>query len=353
MLLAVAATSCSHATQEDDLSADAVRRASGPVIVSHFDTPSGAGLQPVIDAFDGAHSSIHMVMFHLTVAPVVAALANAASRGVDVQLIVDHDNWASHTPAALKKQLADAGVKVTPSSPGFRITHEKSFVVDGSTAYIMSLNLTSPFVVTRDYAVATKDNGVVSEFLAVFNADLQNAQNGTADTPPLSNPNLAWSPVNSEDRLVAFVQAAKRTLVVSSENLGDVPIQNALIAAAARGVNVRVLAPLCDQNPVVTFDLPFLATLSRGGVEARAMPAPASADLPYAHAKMMIADGTRAFVGSINFSRASTTDARELGIFFDDAEAVSAISGDFEHDWAKGVAPPPASAAGCPAAPTG
>lgn len=357
-VLALAAIACSTASEQDSSGSDAITGwnepdaaapDAGPVIVSHFDTPTAAGLQPVIDAIDGAKTSIRMVIFHLTVAPVVDALARAASkRKVDVQIIVDHDNWTSHTPAALKKELADAGVKVTPSSQGFRITHEKSFVVDESTAYIMSLNLTSPFVVTRDYAVVTTDKGVVSEFLAVFAADLDNAKSGTATTPPLTDPHLAWSPVNSRDRLVAFVEGAKKTLVVSSENLGDAPIQKALIAAVTRGVNVRVLAPLCDQNPVVTFDLPFLAALAKGGVEARAMPGPPSADVPYEHAKMMIADGARAFIGSVNFSSASTTDARELGIFFDDAAAVSTISGDFEHDWAKGVAPPPASAAGCP-----
>src|SRR5262249_28475630 len=112
---------------------------SGPAIIAHFDTPSSAGLQPVIDAINGARSSIRMAMFHLTVPPVVDALAAAARRRVDVQIIIDQGNWSSHTPKSLKNTLADAGVKVTPSSPRFRITHEKSFVVDESTAYIMSL----------------------------------------------------------------------------------------------------------------------------------------------------------------------------------------------------------------------
>jgi phosphatidylserine/phosphatidylglycerophosphate/cardiolipin synthase-like enzyme len=372
LILALGAIACSSASSEEDALAEgaltgraaggsaskrngnaAAAPEEGPVIVSHFDTPTAAGLQPVIDAIDGAHSSIRMAIYHLTVPPVVDAFAKAAQRGVDVQIIVDNTNWTSHTPDALKKQLADAGVKVTPSSKGFRITHEKSFVVDESTAYIMSLNLTSPFVVTRDYAVVTTDKGIVSEFLTVFAADLDNAKNGTANTPLLTDPHLAWSPVNSEGRLVAFIEAAEKSLVVSSENLGDAAIQKALIAAAGRGVNVRVLAPLCDQNPVVTFDLPYLAALAKGGADARAMPGPASADLPYTHAKMMIADDARAYIGSINFSTASTTDAREVGIFFDDAPTISTIAADFEHDWAKAVAPPPASDAKCGAASSG
>lgn len=324
-------------------------KTQGPVIISSFETPRSAGLQPVIDAIHGAHTSIKMVIFHLTVEAVVQELVAAAGRGVDVQIIVDQGNWNSHTTAAEKTELANGGVKVTPSSSGFRITHEKSFVVDETTAYIMSLNLTSPYTDTRDYAVVTSDAGIVKEFLSVFDADLTNAQNGTSDTPAVSDPYLAWSPINSEDRLVAFVKAATKTLVVTSENIGDAPIQAAMIDAVNRGVDVRIIAPLCDQNVNPTYDLPFLAQLSAGGVTARAMPAPPSPNLPYMHAKMMLADGNKAFIGSVNFSTASTTDARELGIFFQDPSSIKMISAAFESDWTKAETPPAASSVSCPA----
>jgi phosphatidylserine/phosphatidylglycerophosphate/cardiolipin synthase-like enzyme len=325
----------------------AAASSTGPAIIGHFDTPSPSGLQPVIDAVNGARASIRMVMFHLTVVPVVDALAAAARRGVDVQIIIDQTNWESHTSETIKTTLSSSGVRVTPSSPGFRITHVKSFVVDESTAYVMSLNLTSPYVQTRDYAVVTNDKGVVDEFLAVFAADLDNARHGTANTPALRDPHLVWSPVDSEDRLTSFIASATTTLVVSTENLGDAPVQQALIAAAARGVHVRVLAPLCDQNPDVFFNLPFLTKLAGSGIDARAMPSPSSPDTPYIHAKMMIADGERAFVGSINLSRASMTEARELGVLFADPAAVGMMSADFDHDWAKAVSAPDRTEAKC------
>jgi phosphatidylserine/phosphatidylglycerophosphate/cardiolipin synthase-like enzyme len=320
------------------------RVGNDPILTSYFETPSTFGLQPVIDAIDGAQSSIKMVIFHLTVQTVVDALAAAGKRGVHVEIIVDQGNWSDHTPSALKTELASAGVVVHPSSTGFRITHEKSFVVDEETAFIMSLNLTSPYVTTRDYAVATRDAGVVKEFLSVFAADVTNAANGTATTPAVSDAHLAWSPVNSESRLVAFVNAATKSLALSSENLGD-----ALVAAAKRGVSVRVLAPLCDQNVDPTYDLPFLSQLVASGAKARAMPAPSTASNPYEHAKMMVADGARAFIGSVNFSTASATNARELGIFFDDPAAIAMISRAFESDWSGAIAPPSASTVTCPA----
>jgi hypothetical protein len=334
--------------------ADAAPVSQEPVILSSFETPTSAGLAPVITAINGAQTSIQMVMVHLTVQAVADALVAASQRGVSVQVIIDQGNWNDHTTAALKTELANGGVTVTPSSTGFRITHEKSFVVDGTTAYIMSLNLTSPYVDTRDYAVVTKDPAVVADFLTLFQADLANAQNGTDTTPTnLTSPYLAVSPVNSEARLTAFVDSATTTLVASSENIGDPSIQNAMIAAVARGVSVRILAPECDQNVDATYDLPFLAQLSAAGVTARAMPGPPSPTLPYTHAKMMIADGQRAFIGSVNFSTASTTDARELGIFFEDPTSIQMISQAFESDWAQGITPPAASSVSCPAVSSG
>jgi cardiolipin synthase len=322
---------------------------AGPAITSFFFTPATTGEQPVIDAINEAKTSVRMIMFHLTNPAVVTALVAAAGRGVDVEMILDNGNLSSHTPTSITAPLAKAGIKVIPSSTGFRITHVKSLVIDSSKALIMSLNLTMDFATTRDYAVVTTDKGVIDEFLKVFDGDVVNAQNGTANTPALSSPYLAWSPVNSESRLTDFVNSAKTSLVATSENIGDPDIQAAMIAAVKRGVTVRIISPLCDLNANPLFDLPYLADLAAGGVEARAMPTPSTAEVPYMHAKMMIADGNSAFIGSVNFSSASTTDARELGIFFTNASAIQMISDEFEQDWAQAITPPPASAVNCAA----
>ena len=324
--------------------------APAPTILESFATPSAAGQQPVVDAIDGATTSLHMMMFHLTVAPVVDALVAAKQRGVDVRLIVDAGNWKSHTPSSVSKPLAAAGIPVTPSSAGFSITHTKSLAVDGKKLLVMSLNLTSPYPTTRDYAVETDDPAALADFEAVFEADVANAASGGKTTPELTSDALLWSPVNSESRLISFIDGAQETLVATAENLGDGKVQAALLSAVERGVAVRLIAPECDQNPNPLYDLPFLAKLEAGGVQARAMPAPASADQPYMHAKMMIADGARAYIGSMNFSTNSLTLAREVGIMFSDPATIAAFAPLFEDDWKVAIAPPAASTVSCPTA---
>jgi phosphatidylserine/phosphatidylglycerophosphate/cardiolipin synthase-like enzyme len=359
-------TACSGAAEDASAADDALARskkdggakdagaadagAPAPAILESFATPSAAGQQPVVDAIDGATTSLHMMMFHLTVAPVVDALVAAKKRGVDVRLIFDAGNWASHTPSSVKKPLAAAGISVTPSSSGFSITHTKSLAIDGKKLLVMSLNLTSPYPTTRDYAVETDDAAALADFEAVFAADVENAASGGKTTPTLTSNALLWSPVNSESRLVSFIEGAEHTLVATAENLGDSKVQAALLAAVERGVSVRLIAPECDQNPNPLYDMPFLAKLAAGGVQARAMPAPASAQQPYMHAKMMIADGARAYIGSMNFSTNSLTLAREVGIMLSDPATIATFAPLFEEDWKVAIAPPAASTVSCPTA---
>ncbi len=303
-------------------------------------TPSPEGLRPVADAIASAHTSIKMIMFHLSEKSIIASLIAARARGVDVRLILDAKNLESRSSAKIVSELKSAGVVVTPSSPEFSITHAKAMVIDDRQAVIMSLNLTTLFEKTRDYALTTDDPAIVKEFLTVFDADVGNAAARTKNTPPLTCPSLLWSPVNSESRLVALIDSAKSTIVSSTENLGDKAIDRALANAANRGVKVRILAPLCDLNPNPLLNVPVVRELDDEHVDARLMPAPATRELPYIHAKMMIVDGARAYVGSINFSENSTRHARELGILFDDKNAIAQIGGAFESDWSKAILPP-------------
>jgi phosphatidylserine/phosphatidylglycerophosphate/cardiolipin synthase-like enzyme len=231
-------------------------------------------------------------------------------------------------------------------------------VIDGTTTMIGSINLIYTFDTTRDFAVVTQDPSIAAEFEAVFHQDLVNAANGGMVTPALTNPYLLWSPVNSQQGILALIASATKTIELDTENLSTsskTGVLAALEAAAARGVTVRVLTPECDLG-TSNFNFPATATLDGLGVQARLMPYASptvfeSAAVPYIHGKMIIADQARAFVGSENLSVNSLQDAREVGIVFTDPNAIAAFEADFDQDWALGVAPE-GDAAACPPEPS-
>src|SRR5580658_1111583 len=93
--------------------------------------------KPLIDAINGAKSSLRIKMFVFSDQSLLDAAIAAKRRGVDVRVM-----------------LNPASVMVRDSNPFFDVTHEKSMVVDGETAYIQSLNWEPRNLTeTRDYAV--------------------------------------------------------------------------------------------------------------------------------------------------------------------------------------------------------
>ena len=78
-------------------------------------------------------------------------------------------------------------VRDTPSA--FRLSHEKSLVVDDRVAFIMTHNLTrSSFAKNREFEAISEDKAVVEEVTKVFDADWERRE------PDLSQALLVWSP---------------------------------------------------------------------------------------------------------------------------------------------------------------
>lgn len=311
-------------------------------------TPEGGdGHAAFAHAIDGAQHSIELTMFHLTDEAIVAALTRAAARGVAVRVILDGKGLHAATHRRAADALRAGGVEVRPSSPAFSITHTKAMVVDRDAVFVTAINLTRDADRTRDFGVITHDRAIAGDVEALFDADWRDAETGRRDTPVLHAPSLVVSPVGSRDRLIALIGSARHELVVTVENLGDPAIEDALAAAARRGAAVRAIVPSCDKNPNPLYNLPAARRLAATGVAIRLMPAPETPETPYMHAKMILADGAIAYVGSVNFTVNSTTRARELGVIFANPAAAAQIRAIFESDWRRAAPPPAAPPAHC------
>lgn len=147
---------------------------------------------------------------------------------------------------------------------------------------------------------------------------------------------------------MALIASAKKSIVINVENLGDEQIQSALITAAKNGVIVRIIVPMCSKNINPKLNFPYLSELAANGVQTKVMPYPESVERPYMHSKMLIADEITAYIGSVNFSRNSTSKARELGILFSETKPIAEMRTIFEQDWNVAVSVPNADSVNCP-----
>ena len=280
-----------------------------------------AGSDRLVQAIDGAEKSLRMKVYLVTEDNVVDALKRAAQRGVDTRVMIEpNPEGGGDTNRVAAAELAAAGVQVRDTPSAFRLSHEKSLVVDDRVAFIMTHNLTrSSFAKNREFEAISEDKAVVEEVAEVFDADWERRE------PDLSKALLVWSPINSRPRITALIDGARTTLDLYQASVLDDELNERLKAAVKRGVQVRlVMSPPSDSSDP---DFPELNLLQAGGVQVRVL------EEPYIHAKTLLADGKTAFVGSENFTKSSLELNRELGIVFDDAAAVNRLAGAFLQDW--------------------
>lgn len=283
-----------------------------------------SGIEPILSRINTAEKSIELVMYLFEDERMVKALGDAHARGVQVRVLLNGGYYSKHEKrneaafAALEK--LGVAVKYTPTY--FALTHQKTLVFDSREALVMTFNFQSKYYKTgRDFAIANTNprdvRAIQDTFAADWNGKQVMAQQG--DT-------LLWSP-GSEDELLYLINSATSSLKIYNELMGDEDIIDALIAAAARGVDVRV-----DMTYATNWK-PALNKLTQAGVHVRTWAS--SSKILYIHTKMIVVDGTRAFVGSENFSENSLNKNRELGMVLDAPHIVAGLEEVFDRDWAQ------------------
>jgi cardiolipin synthase A/B len=283
-----------------------------------------AGVGAIYRLITGAKSSVELTIYELRDTTAEDDLAADAKRGVDVRVILDSHLEKSRNTATYDF-LSSHRVHVTWADSGTTY-HQKTLTVDGKTSIMMTLNMvTEDYSTTRDFAAIDTNHADIAAIVATFNADFAHR----AVTPP-DGADLVWSPTNSQASILAVINRAKRTLAVENEEMGDSTITDALVAAAKRGVDVKVIMTAESE-----WDSAF-GQLVRAGVHVRLYPD--SDKALYIHAKAVVADAGRSdqqvFVGSENFSKASLGYNRELGIRTANKAVISVINGTLAADYA-------------------
>ena len=282
--------------------------------------------KPILDAIAGAKKSLRIKMFVFSDPDLLAAVIGAKGRGLQVHVMLNPARRSGKEENAETRQaLEQAGVKVKDSNPDFGLTHEKSMVVDDETAFVKSLNwATKNLTVTRDYAIVTSHKHEVDEVIAGFEADWDRQ-----DFDPGPDAHLIWCRGNGRERIARFIDGAKHTLFVQNERYQDSVIIERLVRAATRGVKVHVMAlpPHSLKKEKLVEGVGGLRIMDDVGIKIHKLK-----NLKL-HGKMLLADGSRAIVGSINLAPGSFDDRRELAIEVHDDEIVDRLHTIAKHDW--------------------
>ena len=286
---------------------------------------------------------------------ILKILEKKVSEGVDVRIIYDDAGCIATLEKDYNKQLEKKGIKcivfnkLNPVS-GVMINHRdhrKILVIDGKVAFSGGINLSDEYINIGSPHGHWKDNGIKIEgsavwsytimFLTMWNAfrcddkDFtkfkyvfkKQTENGFvvpyAETP-LDNE------LTGEDIYLNIINQVHSYLYIFTPYLIiDTDMINALILAAKRGVDVRIIIPgIPDKKIVYTLSESYLELLVKKGVKVyKYTPG-------FVHSKVMVADDHIATVGTINLDYRSLYLHFECGLYLEDVNCIKDIKKDFK-----------------------
>ncbi len=282
--------------------------------------------RPIVEAINNAKKSLRIKMFTFSDPTLIQAVIAAHKRGVDVRIMLNPARRSGEEEnTETREQLTKAGIDVMDSNPRFDVTHEKSMVIDDETAYVKSLNWqTKNLTETRDYAVVTSHKHEVDEIIECFEADWVRAEFAPGDRS-----HLIWCVGNGRQRLGQLIDDAKDSLWLQNERYQDPVIIEHIVRAKERGVKVHVMArpPHKLKREKLVEGVSGLRILQDVGIKIHKL------KHVKLHAKVLLADGERAIIGSINLAPGSFDSRRELAIEVRDKHVVDRVHVVLKHDW--------------------
>lgn len=284
------------------------------------------GPAPVREFISSAKKTLRIKQFSFTEPSLIEAVIERHKAGVEVKVMLNPQRSSgSRANDETLKQFQDAGIAAQWTNPKFYVSHEKSIVVDDTAALIATFNLCEKyFTQTRDYGMITVKAAKIKQVIDTFEADWKHET-----YTPTEDSGLLWSNSNSRKLMARFIDAAEETLDVQHPKFVDATILDRLVEAQHRGVKVRVLCGgkhgISDYDVLDTFS--SLRLLIRAGVKVHKQ------KNYRLHAKLLLADGKHALLGSMNIDRSAFDLRRELGTFITNEQVLKELYEVFETDW--------------------
>ena len=324
---------------------------------------------------EAATSDVHILIFGFKDGQIGGRmrdlLVQKAGEGLGVRILTEASySQPGRQSKAFYKSMTDGGVQVVANQGAFldldgllgerrvdwrfddllHFDHRKVVVIDGRIAYVGGPGIEDHYADETFHDVMVRLEGpIVAQLQAVFLLSWH-FQGGPLPAAPaeldrffpetpdgaglaleilLNNPGEGHLPIRTAFR--AAVAGAERRLYVVNPYLADRGILSGLVAAARRGVEVRVIVPADPRSlPASAAVRHYFKDLVDAGATVREHP-------QMAHAKVVLADDT-VLVGTANLDALSLRQNWELQLRADDATFADHVAAElFDKDVALGA----------------
>lgn len=274
-----------------------------------------AGRKPILDIIQQAHHSIDLVMYGFTDQQFANALIQQKENGKTIKMILEENPYKNENQnKKIIAKLLHHQIDWQGSIPPFRLIHQKTLVIDNQKAVVMTFNFThSAFKNQRNFALIIDDPKRVREIKSVFLADWNHQ---TFISP---HPELIFSPDHSREKILEAISHAKKNVKIYAQNINDYELIGTLAKLARKGILVEILTSSKLRDKQAHY-------LQKAGVNIY------YSQKMVIHAKVFIIDQQKAILGSINLTRASFNDNRELSVQTEDKKVIKELTHTFDRD---------------------
>lgn len=323
--------------------------------------PLGDDVYPVmLEALEKAEKFIFMEYFIIRKGQLwqsfLDILERKAREGVDVRVVYDDLGSLAMLPKNYPKELEARGIKCFAFNrlgpvQGVMMNnrdHRKMTIIDGHTVFSGGINLADEYINVTHPHGEWKDNGIMIKgpavwsytvmFLTMWNAFRPEDADFTAfrhdfDRGPASEGLVVPygdSPLDDEivgeNVYLNIINQARRYVWIYTPYLIiDSDMINALILAASRGVDVRIVVPgIPDKKIVFAVTSSYFEPLVKGGVKIYTYTP------GFVHSKVFVCDDSIATVGTINMDYRSLYLHFENGNYLYGVDAVADVKADLE-----------------------
>lgn len=325
-----------------------------------------------IEMIDGAESRLDLAEFYASNEPgsrledVVEAVEEAAARGVTVRFLAEKRFYEIY-PETLDRLGARENIEVRifdVKSVMGGVLHAKYFLVDEREAFVGSQNFDwRALTHIQELGVRIRDAAAVRSLRRIFETDWAlaagedyggvEAPGGTTQAPAGEEPPLRvvgspedWLPEGvgwDLPAIVGVMDGAVETLkvqlltyrAVGRDGIYFETLEAALRRAAARGVRVRLLVADWSKREGTIEGLQSLQLIPGIEVKFITIPQWSGGFIPFArvaHAKYLVVDGLKAWIGTSNWERSYFHESRNVGLILEGA-ICGQIDAYFELGW--------------------
>ena len=286
---------------------------------------------------------------------ILEVLSRKAKQGVEVRVMYDGSSCVTYLPGDYPEKLKKLGIRCKVFSPftPFLSTHynnrdhRKILVIDGHTAFTGGVNLQDRYINRKKIYGHWKDTAIMVQgdaarsftlmFLQMWNASEKAPVYEPYLLPSRPDPEAQGyvipysdSPLDKENMgemvyLNILNQAKDYVYIMTPYLILDNEMVTALIFAAKRGVDVRLILPhIPDKKYAFALAKSHYQELTEGGVRIYEYTP------GFMHAKMFLCDDLHAVVGTINLDYRSLYLHFECAAYLYKVPAISDIWADFQ-----------------------